>query len=396
MSFRIPKEGNTMKKKKDIGLEHINRLNIQTVRDPSALFTMFSMKYGYKKAKEICDDLYGAMERLGHHEFYAKKDADYNIAMTFSGCYDADIVRKACNWINDHQYAFGDEILEIGCDCGFMTTFLGSLFPNKHILAIDRNPSGIAIAKSNAEKFGLSNIDFMCIDVNDLTNKSFDTIFSMRTMQENSLSVKEDSFNELLPQADIFTKAVQTFANNISSLLKDNGHLVSIERLERNALFLAWIQSLTNASLKIDLDSFTELHCLELGSASIFESLVFCKENISDVDVFMSFMNCVANCIDTSLPQYDGWDAKIMYAFTGGKLIDGIELHDSNTGSKSRAVCRLHKYDNSSILWYINDNGNVHLEYHDVAQKDDCLSAIMSAKNNANQSKSIKFYEITE
>ena len=148
---------------------------------------------------------------------------------------------------------------------------------------------------------------------------------------------------------------------------------------------MAWIQALTNAGLKIDLETYAELECLEVGDTSTFETLVFTKEDCSDVDVFMSFMNCIADYMDVSLPSYEGWDAKIMYEFIGGKLLGGSELFDTRTGARSRFACRVHKQDDTCILWYINNNGNVHLEYHDIAQKDDCLEAIQNARHEAEQ-----------
>lgn len=38
-----------------------------------------------------------------------------------------------------------------------------------------------------------------------------------------------------------------------------------------------------------------------------------------------------------------GWDAKIMYEFTGGEVIKGVEIKDIRNGAKSRTVCRIHK-----------------------------------------------------
>lgn len=53
--------------------------------------------------------------------------------------------------------------------------------------------------------------------------------------------------------------------------------------------------------MKVELDSYAELKCIEVGDIATFETLVFSKKDCSDVDVFMSFMNCFANYKDTSL-----------------------------------------------------------------------------------------------
>lgn len=247
-----------MAKAKEAGLEHVKKLNIRAARESKDIYNELAVKYGQNMAREILDDIYGVDMVKEHQKIYEKKNSDYDVAMIFSGGFDADIVRKACNWIYEHQDMFGKEILEIGCDCGFMTTFLGSLFPDKHIVSIDRDNSGIAIARKNVERFGLTNVEFMCVDVADLQGKTFDTVFSMRTMHENieCAGYVEDLYNELITQSDIYVSQVQAYANCLSGLLKDKGKLVSIERLGRNALFLAWIQAMTNAGMKIDLEPF--------------------------------------------------------------------------------------------------------------------------------------------
>ena len=366
-----------MAKTKEMGLEHVIKLGITSVRDIRGIYSELARKYGQVKAIEIMEYLTDEDNPLS---IYDRKNKDYDTAMIFSGGYDADIVRKACNWVYEHRECFGDEILEVGCDCGFMTTFLAKIFPDKHITAIDRNQSGIEIAKKNVEKFGLNNVSFICIDLLELKDKQFDTVFSMRTMQENGRSnEEEDCSNELITQANIFTNEKQEYANSLSSLIKEDGNLISIERLGHNAMLLAWIQVLTNAGLKIDLESYSELSCTEVGELNTFECLIFNKTDTADVNVYMSFMNCFAAYNDTSLPQYYDWDAKIMYEYTRGKLFEGYEVEDTKNNTKTRIVCCEHKKDNTCILCYQNKNGNVQLEYHDISELQDITATFRTA-----------------
>lgn len=384
-----------MKKRNDLGLEHVLKLGIRAARDGRGILNELAKEYGRDIARKKLDAIFEVAEKDGKEQMYEVKNAEYNLAMIFSGCYDADIVRKTCNWIAEHKEYFGDTILEIGCDCGFMTTFLGTMFPEKHITAIERSKNGIEIARKNAERFGLNNIEFLNVDAFDLRDRVFDTVFSMRTMQENGSSAEpEDPANELIPQAEIFTRKKSPYAVTLSELVKDGGHLVSIERLNRNALFLAWLQALNDAGMRHHLDAYSEIQCVEVGDDTTLEAMVFSKGDTSGVDVFMEFMNCVAQSLDTGAAQYVGWDAKIMYEATGGPMVRGYEITDMRNHAILRVAVKVHKYDDTCLLLYQNNNGNVHIGYHDISQKDRILEEIMSSLEDAKQVEYIKITEL--
>lgn len=44
--------------------------------------------------------------------------------------------------------------MEVGCDLGLVTTFLAKIFPDKTIVAIDKESEGIEFAKVNCKKLG--------------------------------------------------------------------------------------------------------------------------------------------------------------------------------------------------------------------------------------------------
>lgn len=365
-----------MKKVKDLGLEHLMQLNISAARDQRGVYNALTRKYGQAKAKEITDDILNTSEKEGLQAMYAKINADYDVAMLFSGSLDGDVVRKTCNWINNHQSDFGETILEVGCDCGFVTTFLAKIFPEKKITAIDRCAEGIAIAQKNAEKLGVTNIEFINADVKDMAGRTFDTVFSMRVMQENGEGNLPDETDELKVQAEVFAKDHQAFADALSACVKDGGNLISVETLGKSAMFLAWLDALKNAGLRIDPGAFETVEALVLGEKENLEMMYLSKEDASSVDTFVCFMYCCGRDIPMNVPVHEGMDAKIIYAFEGGELIGGYEIRDPRNGAVSRIVARNHKRDESTFLWYQNNNGNAHLEYHDMSEKPDLLAAL--------------------
>ncbi|MFC2136326.1 class I SAM-dependent methyltransferase [Bacteroidota bacterium] len=65
-------------------------------------------------------------------------------------------------------------ILDVGCGTGRLTL---SLAPKcRTVTGIDLSSKNIAIAESNMEKSGLSNVDFICSDVAEIEHKT-DKIF---------------------------------------------------------------------------------------------------------------------------------------------------------------------------------------------------------------------------
>lgn len=279
-----------LRKTKDIGLIHVEKLGIHGFRDGKALQHELKKKLG-KSSNEVLNSILDASNSGQTLNFYNTKNQNYEVAMLLSGGYDADIIRKCCNWVADHKDLFGDTILEIGCDCGFMTTFLGSFFPDKTILAIDRSSAGIEIAKSNVEEFGLSNVSFLCTDVTELTDSTFDTVFSMRTMQENNnIEDAQNPHLDLISQANVFAQIKQPYAKSLSHLVNEHGNLISIERVALDALLLGWIQALDNTGLKIDTNSNEQITAKEMNRTSFFQALVYSNSPCTNNDSFNNFI----------------------------------------------------------------------------------------------------------
>lgn len=181
-------------KVKDPGLEYMQQLGIKALRSTNVIFNDLDRMFGREKSRKISAMIDKRAERENYtdehdwkeadRQFYDLKNEDYALSLYLTGAFDGDIIRRACNWIIDHKDFFGKTILEIGCDIGLISCFLAKTFPSSTITAIDRCKNGVNIGQKLAEKFGLSNIKFICADANELTEK-YDTVFSMRVMHEN-------------------------------------------------------------------------------------------------------------------------------------------------------------------------------------------------------------------
>lgn len=57
------------------------------------------------------------------------------------------------------------DILDFGCGIGVLTIFYARLFPKKNFVGIDRSSASVAVAREMADKLGLHNLCFECVDV---------------------------------------------------------------------------------------------------------------------------------------------------------------------------------------------------------------------------------------
>lgn len=57
------------------------------------------------------------------------------------------------------------DVLDFGCGIGALTIFYARLFPEKHFVGVDRSPASIVVAEEKADRLGLRNLRFECVDV---------------------------------------------------------------------------------------------------------------------------------------------------------------------------------------------------------------------------------------
>jgi SAM-dependent methyltransferase len=79
-------------------------------------------------------------------------------------------------------------VLDIGCGPGTITTDLAALMPRGHVTGLDRAPEVLAKARETAAKRGVTNIDFVVGDVQNLqfADGSFDLVHAHQVLQHVS------------------------------------------------------------------------------------------------------------------------------------------------------------------------------------------------------------------
>lgn len=376
-----PRNGDWIKMaKKELGpgRKHVDELGLESVPTYQRLQKDVRKKFGKVGVETL--DLMGEVKVASSR--YIHKNKRFDLAMFISGAYDRSIIMNACDWIDQNKELFGETILEIGCDMGFMTTFLAKTFPDRKIVSIDRNQKGIDFARINCERLGIRNVEFKCTCLNDLDDIHFDTVFTMRVAQENMGSVVEDPMDEFPELSERFAKSLEGYCKKLRTLIGDSGNIISIEKIHMDALFGGYVRAMSRAGLKGNDASHKEVKCTELDIPVVLQCMEFVpsKEDIVDLNVLI---DCFVHHISMTEAQYLGWDAKIMLPLIAKKLQCGYEIVPKSDGDRCRVAMFIRKCDETCLILYIHREAYVKMECYDISSMDYLISMIQDIVKDA-------------
>lgn len=340
----------------DAGLAYVRLLDIKPAKTYSKLESQLKEKISSEVAGEIIQQikLRGTKEAVDNAAFYDLKNTNLATSLALSGAHDGDIIRKVCNWISDNASMFGQNILEVGCDCGIISCFLARTFPQSRIVAIDRCEKAIFAAKELASQLGVANVEFRHTDAADLPWELFDTVFSMRSMHENMDAVQEDHTLLIGTQGQMFCNALQSYAKILSTLVCPSGNLISIEHCNRDPLLLGWMHALNKAELIPDPDAYHELICREVDNEKSCLQVTVAtpgtsipEDEIHDIfsSTFMGHVNLNAGNF-----QWANWEAAILLQNSIQDLIEGYFLYTRDGKKYGKLAIWSNKADEESIL----------------------------------------------
>ena len=297
-----------MKKKKDAALEYMLKLGIFPAKSPSGALEQLKSVMDPETLKEVLT----AEETEGDPQaFYRVKNRTLDTALTVSGAFGGDVLRKACGLIDASPEVFGPaagagvsgpgaafRVAEVGCDCGIVSCFIAQRYPDAEVTGADLCAEGISAAEKLAEKLGLSNVRFVKGAAETLDASAFDVVFSLRTMHENcDVEEPEDASSaggpanapvgaEAVPEPlrqyeEACFEALRPYAAGIATLLKPGGRFLSIERRGGSetvdALGNAFERALETAGLTCLPEMRRQLVCTEVGQETVLEVRAFSK-----------------------------------------------------------------------------------------------------------------------
>ena len=311
-----------MKKKKDAALDYMLKLGIFPAKTPSGALEQLRTVMDPETLKEVLT----AEETEGDPQaFYRVKNRTLDTALTVSGAFGGDVLRKACGLIDASPEVFGPaagagvsgpgaafraaeagdsrsgaafRVAEAGCDCGIVSCFIAQRYPDAEVTGADLCAEGISAAEKLAEKLGLSNVRFVKGAAETLDAGAFDVVFSLRTMHENcDVEEPEDApaaggpanapaGAEAVPDPlrqyeEACLAALRHYAAGIASLLKPGGRFLSVERRggseTMDALGNAFERALETAGLTCLPEMRRQLVCTEVGQETVLEVRAFSK-----------------------------------------------------------------------------------------------------------------------
>lgn len=373
-----------MKKEIDPGLQYLKDIGFKRIRGKYGLYDRWVELYGKEKTME----LFNIREKLGDGtlEFYEFKNSDPVLSQSISEAYDSEIIRSACNYIVENKDYFGKTILEVGCESGYMTGFLAKTFPDSKIISIDRSTAAASITKQRLKSMNISNVDVINCSLDEIEEK-FDTVFCMRTIQENIDHSKAPFEGEMfMYQCCKYSELCENYTDLLISHIKDDGNLVVFERVNHDPLMCGWLLQLNNCNFGISYETYKEFKCEEAGDLSTFQAFICQKGNHGETQEIFDLWSESVGVDPTGKKELKGWDALVYLNDNAGELIRGIRVFDGDESKQNGRFAIFADCDDKNLLYYLNAPGGdeVTLLAGNVSHKDEMLSMLESTiKNNS-------------
>lgn len=363
-----------IKKEIDPGLKYLQEIGFTRLRGQNGLYRKWERAFGRDKASRMM--MQWEKLKFGSPEFYDFKNSSPEISQGFSEAFDGDIIRNACNYIDAHKEYFGKTILEVGTDIGYMTCFIAKTFPESKIVSIDRNSKAIEIAKGRAQKLKIENIEFLNCSLQEVDGK-FDTVFCMRTIQENINSDDTPYCGEpIVTQFFQYAELTREYTDHLIAHLDETGYLCCFERVGHDPLMCGWLIQLSKMNCGMLTSSYQEYSCEENGDTSVFQAFV-CKPGINTSEQEIVHMWYKAIDVDpTGANQLTLWNALSYLNDNAGKLIRGIRIFDPD-GYQVGRYALFTDCDDDNLIYYLQaTNNNIQLNSANVIEKEKILEHI--------------------
>ena len=359
----------------DAGLQYLMEIGFKRIRGKYGLTDHWQKVFGKAKTDMLWKQ-WNSIEG-GTPEFYAFKNSDPEISRSFIEAYDGDIIRKACNYIADHKDYFGKTILEVGCDAGYMTGFLAKSFPEARIVSIDRCEAAINIAKKRMTDLGASNVEFRHCELKELEEK-FDTVFCMRTIQEN-VDFDEMPFSgeALLYQILCYAALTEDYTEQLLSHIAPDGNLCVFERVGHDPLMCGWLSQLSMKECGLIPETYKEYSCIEVESNNTFQAFI-CKPGVhTELSAIYTLWREAMQMNYSGVTTLKGWNALAYLHENAGQFIRGVRIYDKDDEQVGRFVA-FHDKDGEPLIYYLAAAGGSEYVLYSYAEQvqDDLLKHI--------------------
>ena len=345
---------------KSQGTEYFENLELEKAGNFSELRSILEKKLGAKTADRFISyinkrgDAQEKGEKLEEKEFYEFKNQSFESGLYASAAFDGEIFIKTCDWIVENKDMFGKTILDVGCDTGIVSCFLAKQLPEAMITSIDDGTNAIAVAKTLAEKLGIANITFECINVNEVKER-FDTVFSSRTLHENLTANTNTMFAPFKNRCLVAKDACFEYLQILKERINENGNLIALERLYDEAARTGYKIALNELGLRIDKSRFKTLECNTLGGTECITASIATKaeyyEKESVDSIIMDACDPVVEMATYDYERYVDEVGDIILHSDQGDFIKGYYIY---LGKRTFGKCAIyHSRRDSSTIYFV-------------------------------------------
>ncbi len=365
------------KRSLDPGLQYLQMIKFERIRGKYGLHDRLIKLYGREEARKVLDKAKEFDRRTV--EFYEYKNSNFDLSMAFNEAFDSDIIRRACNYVAANKQYFGNTILEVGCESGSMTGFLALTFPGSKIVSIDRSEAALSIARQRVEGLNIDNVEFRCCSLADV-QEQFDTVFCMRTIQENLES--EDfpfSGEPILYQFACYSALTKSYTKELIKRVSNGGKLCIFERVGHDPLMCGWMMTLNMENCGHLIETYKEVICEEADEKNVFQAFI-CQPGINNSLQDTCDLWYKALEIDpTKSNDLQSWNALVYLQQNAGELLRGVYIMDPN--DNNAVVGRFGVFtdcDEKEMLYYFfaPSGSDIHLFSVGMVQKEEAFKRL--------------------
>src|SRR5690606_3981382 len=119
---------------------------------------------------------------------YSLKNATYDLSLDVSRYRWGEYYEKVIAALELLDLGDPKTILDIGCDNGLLTCYLGLKYPSATVIGIDVSPQAVSGAREHSERHAVENVTFEVCDIRDMGSlegaRQFDLVTALLVFNE--------------------------------------------------------------------------------------------------------------------------------------------------------------------------------------------------------------------
>lgn len=260
-------------------------LDLKYYKNTNDFLANLMLKTDKSYVKELADTLNSRAQgqNSDNEYFYKLKNRTLDGSLCVSAAFDSGLFRHLGNMIIDSADIFHGTVLDVGCDCGMVTCFIASQYPDTRVVGVDKNEAAINNAKELAARLGLTNAEFVAADIYDFSlDEKADVVTSFRGLLDIAQQQTKDVsvIGERGAREGAYQTAFAPLAEAIANNLRDGGTVVSVERYTAMYGWLGWMQALAQNGVCPICEQCARMVAQDISSAKNY-SVTFAQKGVN-------------------------------------------------------------------------------------------------------------------